>query len=96
MKDILLNEASELDIRNGDFVVGASEQQHVEAIFLTQKGEYKEFPLLGFGAENYLKSTVSQVQFKRDLKIQLAYDFFGDAKIDLSNGFKNLTIEIPK
>lgn len=96
MKDIILNEDFDIKIVNGDFVVSESQQQHIEAIFLDKKGEYKEFPLIGFGAENYLKSNVSKTEFKRDLKIQLAYDEFENAKINLEEGFKKLSIETPR
>ena len=92
--DILLDDTGDLLIENGDFVVGDSNQQHVESILLSQKGEFKEFPLVGFGIVNYIKSDTPEVKFKRDLKIQLEYDGFNNAKIDLSNGFENLKIEI--
>ncbi|CAA0144715.1 conserved hypothetical protein [Tenacibaculum maritimum] len=94
MNDLLLDENGDLAIENGDFVVGKSDQQNVEAVVLSQKGEYKEFPLVGFGAINYLKSNVSKVEFKRDLKIQLEYNGFTNPKIDLTNGFENLKIEV--
>lgn len=96
MKDFLLDSNNDIEVSNGDFVISDSDQQHIEAILLDHKGEYKEFPLLGFGIRNYLKSNVSEIAFKRDLKIALEYDNYVKAKIDLSEGFENLKIEFRK
>lgn len=93
-QDILLN-ADDLDFHNGDFDTGQSDQQHIEHIVEAQKGEYKAFPLVGFGVINYLKkSTRIKSDFKRDLKMQLEYDNYQNPNIDLSEGFENLKIEV--
>lgn len=94
MTDLLLDSSGDILIENGDFVFGESDQQHVEDIFIANQGEYKEWPLLGFGAINYIKSRVTDAEFKRDLKIQLAYDDYIAANIDTSNGIENVKIEI--
>lgn len=94
-QDILLDNTGDLDFHNGDFETGQSDQQHIEHILDTQKGEYKAFPLIGFGIINYLKRTTKiKSDFKRDLKIQLEYDNYQNPIIDLSNGFENLKIEV--
>lgn len=93
--DILLDNMGDLDFHNGDFETGQSDQQHIEHILDAQKGEYKAFPLIGFGIINYLKRTTKiKSDFKRDLKIQLEYDNYQNPLIDLSNGFENLKIEV--
>ncbi|MEQ3500594.1 oxidase [Tenacibaculum sp. SSH1-16] len=94
MKDILLDENGDLLIVDGDLVIGDAKQQSVETLILANKGEFKEFPLVGFGAINYVKSDVSEVEFKRDLKVQLEYIGFKNPEIDLSEGFENLKIKI--
>ncbi|MFL0134697.1 hypothetical protein, partial [Tenacibaculum maritimum] len=73
MKDFLLDEDGDLKIENGDFVIGNCDQQDVEILIVSHKGAFKEFPLVGFGAINYIKREVSKVEFKRDLKVQLEY-----------------------
>ena len=93
-QDILRDENNDLLIENGDFVIGESDQQHVLDILDSQKGEWKEFPLIGFGAINYIKTNVSEDEFKRDLKIQLSYDDYENSNIDLRQGIENLIIEI--
>lgn len=94
-QDILLDNTGDLDFHNGDFDIGQSDQQHIEHIVEAQKGEYKAFPLVGFGVINYLKkSTRIKSDFKRDLKMQLEYDNYQNPNIDISEGFENLKIEV--
>lgn len=94
MNDLLLDKNGDLAIVDGDFIIGEADQQNVEALLLSNKGEFKEFPLVGFGAINYLKSNISEIEFKRDLKLQLEYLEYSNPKIDLSEGFENLKIEV--
>ncbi|SHK69849.1 hypothetical protein [Epilithonimonas mollis] len=93
-QDIQIDEAGELIIKNGDFVIDKSDRQHVEHITIANPGEFKEYPNLGFGAINRLKSNGDQMRFKRDLKIQLGFDGYENPKIDLSGGYENLQIDI--
>ncbi|ALU74272.1 MULTISPECIES: hypothetical protein [Tenacibaculum] len=92
--DLLLDENGDLAIENGDFVIGKSDQQNVEIVLLSNKGEFKEFPLVGFGAINYIKTNVSEIEFKRNLKMQLEYVGYKNPTIDLTGGFENLKIKI--
>ena len=48
-KDYILDENGDLLIKNGDFVVGLSDDQHIEDIITSFQGEYKEFPFTGAG-----------------------------------------------
>lgn len=94
-KDIALEQdTNDIRLEGGDFKIESSDLQHVEHIVHNQKGEYKEFPLLGFGAENYLKTNTEGVAFKRDLKVQLEYDGYKNPDIDISEGIWNLVISI--
>ena len=51
-QDILLDSNNDLQLYNGDFVIDNSDQQHVEHIVHAQKGEYKNYPITGFGVVN--------------------------------------------
>jgi len=93
-QDILRGENGGLAFANGDFAIGQSDQQHVEDIIDLQPGEIKEFPVIGFGAINYIKRTITVDEFKRDLKIQLNMDGYANPVIDTSKGIENLNIEI--
>lgn len=94
MKDILLDTDGDLLIEDGDFVIGNSDTQNVESIVHNFKGEFKEYPLVGFGVINYVKTNTSEMKFKRDLKIQLENDNYTNPIIDISKGFDKLNIKI--
>ncbi|GGE89463.1 hypothetical protein SAMN05443634_104103 [Chishuiella changwenlii] len=94
MKDFKRTDDLDLEIKNGDFVIAESDQQHVEDIFIAQKGEFKEYPQVGFGAINYIKTNTTSYQFERDLKIQLDYDNYSNVEIDISDGIENTKITI--
>ena len=84
MKGILLTDNYELDIQvvrdaNGLIVsglqVGNIDYQRVKMIVEAQKGEFKEFPTLGFGVQNYLKSpTTVKQRFITELQKELKTD----------------------
>lgn len=94
MRDFKRTDNLDLEIKKGDFVIDESDQQHIEDIFIAQNGEFKEFPQLGFGAVNYLKTNISVYRFERDLRIQLEFDDFENVEIDTSNGVANTKILI--
>jgi hypothetical protein len=92
--DILKDDENNILFADGDFATGQSDQQHVGDIFIANPGEYKEFPVIGFGAIRYIKRNISDDEFKRDLKLQLNYDGYTNPRIDTSEGYENLKIEI--
>ena len=94
-KDIALDENDDLKIVDGDFVIEPSDQQHIRAIFYTHMGEFKQWPILGFGASNYLKkSKVFKPELLRNLNEQLKYDNYTNAEINLSKGIEKLIIKV--
>ena len=93
-KDIALDENGDLKIVDGDFVIEESDQQHIMDIFSSFKGEFKEHPLVGFGATKYQKGVKKESEFKRELKIQLENDGYKNPTIDLSEGFDKLNIDV--
>lgn len=73
MKDILLDENNDLLIKDGDFVIGESDNEHIKSILIANKGEWKEFPELGVGMEELLNDDAYN-QFLIDAKNNLEYD----------------------
>ena len=71
MKDLLTT--TDLVIKNGDFAVGTSDNQHVKHILTANKGEYKSSPELGVGIENIL-NTENPMEFLIEAKKNLQYD----------------------
>lgn len=54
VKDILVDEDFDLIIKDGDFVVGESTQQHQRFLLLLNKGESKQSPTIGVGLRNFI------------------------------------------
>ena len=94
-QDILLDNDNELNVVNGDFEIGDSDNQHAAIIFEAQKGEIRSSPELGFGASKYIKKSGEKVRnFMRNLKVELDKDGYNDADINVDFELNKLTIEV--
>lgn len=92
MNDFIIN--TDLEIANGDFVFDHVDQQNIEILLLNQKGNYKEFPVLGVGITQYLKSpdTTSRLRLENEIDKQLSYDNFQVKTLDINN-LNNIQID---
>lgn len=79
---IILDEGGDLAvqvIRNnagmitGGLVVGESDGDHISLIIASNKGDFKEYPVLGVG-EQYLKSVGRTSEIRADVQTQLELD----------------------
>ena len=57
--DILTDDTGELIIRDGDFAVGPSDEQHMQHLLWANPGTYKQFPLMGIGIFRMLNGSIS-------------------------------------
>ena len=71
--DILLSDAGELLMVDGDFVTGDATKQNQKLLLVSQKGEWKESPLTGVGINNWLKDE-NQGGLKAEIKQQFKAD----------------------
>lgn len=91
--DILLDENFDLLIQDGDIVLGNGAPQSAQLVFLSHKGEFKNHPLLGFGASRWLKkSKIEKDGFLQSLKRHLKLNGFEDFTLDITQGFDNIKI----
>lgn len=96
MKDILLTEDGDLQIENGDFVIGESSLQHQHDIILAHQGEFKEHPEVGVGIADALLDERPRQVLER-IKRQLQYDgmtvndlaFSRDGKLEVNAQYPN-------
>ena len=72
--DILLDENGDLAIANGDFLIGGSLDQEVAAILQMNKGDLKEFPILGPNLIRLVNSNTSAIELKQIIKSELKRD----------------------
>ncbi|QOG04328.1 hypothetical protein [Flavobacterium sp. MDT1-60] len=78
----------------GDFAIKDSDQQHIEHLLLSQKGSYKEFPILGVGIKKYINSpdATSRLRLENEIDKQLSYDNFYVKTLDV-NDLQNIKID---
>lgn len=74
MKDILLDDADDLIISNGDFKIDESLTQEVGIILRLHQGELKSDPLLGPSLIRHVLSPLDEVAFKQKVQLHLARD----------------------
>ncbi|OWK99256.1 hypothetical protein AP75_01860 [Kaistella haifensis DSM 19056] len=55
MNDFLLDKNNDLQISDGDFVVGESTYQHQKHLLMAEKGQYKQNPTIGVASKNYVE-----------------------------------------
>ena len=87
-QDIQLGADGDLRIVNGDFVLGPSDQQHIEHIVESEKGNWREHPVVGVGIMRFLNAS-QKIQNKgklsRKVGLQLEYDNYRIESIKVSN-----------
>lgn len=72
-----------------------NEYQRVKLIVEAQKGEFKEFPTLGFGIQNYLKSPMTVKQrFITELQKELKTDGLSSTVIVNGSDFSNFSVSL--
>jgi len=74
VKDIALTEGLDLFVKDGDFVISESDQQHVLLILKTFVGAWKQYPLLGVGIDNYIASAGQSQVLKRSMTVHMESD----------------------
>lgn len=83
--DILLDDDGNYLIENGDFKVGASDQQSTIIILNDNVGSWKFHPFCGMGIARYIGSSNSQAMIKREISVQLQADGFKINSIIVKN-----------
>lgn len=92
--DVLISD--ELQIKNGDFLVGDSDQQNVEIIMNSNKGQFYQYPTLGVGIINQLSGPINRISLQKNIRIELESDNYNVTKVDIikdSNGRLGIEIE---
>lgn len=103
MAGILLDKIGDLLIKpvreNGLIIsgldIGNNDYQCVKMVIEAQKGEFKEYPTLGFGIDNYLKATGNVKQkFINELTIEIRSIGFDTAKVIVGDSLLNFEVNL--
>ncbi|CAL2094715.1 hypothetical protein [Tenacibaculum sp. 190524A05c] len=94
MEDFKLDDSKDLSFNKGDLNIDNTDQQNIELILLSHKGSFKEFPILGVGITDYLKSPeiISRLRLENEISNQLEYDNFEIKEVDVNN-LENIVID---
>ena len=92
VKDILIND--DIGFKNGDLLVGESDEQHVEHILLAKPGHFYQFPTLGVGVVNLIKSSKNPQALKQKIKVNLESDNFRVNKVEVGGEIDELITSI--
>lgn len=76
-----------LQIENGDFLVKASDQMHIQHILRAYPGQYYQNPLVGLGVRDFQGATVNPQRLKQSIKTQLKADNLITKVIEISPEF---------
>lgn len=94
VKDFKTDTDGDLFISSGDLAIFESDSQSIVDIIISNKGDWKEYPLCGVGIDNYINSNSSQQFLTNDIKTQLTNDGFGNIDVIYDdNNSLNFTID---
>jgi hypothetical protein len=95
VNDLLLDSNQELvATTSGDFRTGDASNNLIKYIIISHIGNWKEFPLVGVGVDEYLNSNISADEIETEIKSALQADIFRNPVVDAS-GFPP-TIDVNK
>ncbi len=93
MEDILFKD-DDLDIKNGDFNVGNSDQQGIELILRARPGHFYQFPTLGIGIDTLKMGSINSQAIRNRIKENLLADGYRINKLLVGNTADKLDISI--
>ncbi len=93
VNDILLDIATgDLLIKDGDFVIGESDEQNLEDLVMAMQGDFKASPLTGAGGRGLKNNRNQKIEnFERDIKEQLAIDNWREEQV-IVNNIEDITV----
>lgn len=76
----------DLVIQNGDFLVDESDNQHIEHILKADRGQFRQWPLVGVGVTRLRNSSVDRVALSQLIRLQLTGDNYLVKSIRITPG----------
>lgn len=85
---------NEIVIKDGDFVLDWSDEQHIEHIMVSDKGAWRQSGALGVGVYNELRgvrNSITDRQLEKKIRANLSFDGY---RVDSVIFSQNLTVLI--
>lgn len=93
VKDIIINEAGEPVVKDGDLLVAVSDQQHAFLLLATEKGEWRHQPLLGIGLATYINDESPDVLLAQAIRVQCEADGASIGTLSVNEGKIQLEVD---
>ena len=84
-QDFLLDADGDLLIQNGDFIIGLSDEDHMQDLIESFVGWWKEYPAVGVGIKQYQASAGQEQVIERNIKLQLQGDGYDIAIVRVTS-----------
>jgi hypothetical protein len=84
-KDIITDSTNDLIIENGDFKLNESDSQHVEHIITADKGQFRQWPLIGVGINRLINGSINPQSLKQVIKLNLESDNYNVRLIEVDS-----------
>lgn len=84
-KDIITDSTNDLIIENGDFKLNESDSQHVEHIITADKGQFRQWPLIGVGINRLINGSINPQALKQVVKLNLESDNYNVRLIEIDS-----------
>ena len=92
VKDIIINE--DIEFSGGDLKVDFSDSQHVEHIITAERGQFYQFPLIGFGVNKLRHGNFTGATIRQLIKEQLEADNYRVNSVEVGKDVDNLELTI--
>lgn len=93
-KDLIFDNG-DLKITNGDFAIEQSDDQNIETILTAEKGQFYQFPLLGYGIYSRINGPFERNVERKAIREELKKDNYNVTLLDINSNFE-LTIDADK
>jgi len=90
--DILLDDDLDLRIENGDFVIGPSDEQHIELLLRSAPGHWKKNPLIGANLAQDINGFFDGEARKR-IRLTLQADGYTTERLKFTDNTIQLDVE---
>ena len=95
-KDMVFNiDTDDLEISNGDWLIAQSDDQNIQAILQAEKGQFYQFPLLGYGVTKRLYSPFKKNEERKAIREELRRDNYNVVTLIIT-GELDITVDAVK
>lgn len=84
--DILLDSTLDFQVVNGDFLIGESDEQHIQLLLSSSPGNWKQFPFLGTDLIEDIASPMSAQDIVAKITLAMKVDAFQNISVFANNG----------